>query len=118
MTPSISIAMATYDGARFVAEQLASFAAQTRLPDELVVTDDGSTDGTLEIVERFAATAPFAVHIHRNPARLGYTLNFSEAVSKCEGEIIFLPWSGLRSLISWVRAGQRGVGNAAVIEGF
>ena len=88
--PSISIALATYNGARFIAEQLDSFAAQTRLPGELVVTDDGSTDGTLEIVERFAATAPFAVHIHRNSARLGYTLNFSEAVSKCEGEIIFL----------------------------
>jgi glycosyltransferase involved in cell wall biosynthesis len=86
----LSIAMATYNGGRFIAEQLDSFAAQTRLPDELVVTDDGSTDGTLEIVEKFAATAPFAVHVHRNPARLGYTLNFSEAVSKCSGEIIFL----------------------------
>ena len=82
--------MATYNGARFVAEQLDSFAAQTRLPDELVVTDDGSTDGTLEVVETFASTAPFEVLVHRNPNRLGYTLNFSEAVASCRGETIFI----------------------------
>lgn len=90
VTTRISIAMATYNGARFIAEQLDSFAAQTRLPDELVVTDDGSTDGTLEIVERFAGIAPFPVWIHRNPARLGYSRNFEGAVARCEGDIIFL----------------------------
>ena len=85
---SISIAMATYNGAGFIAEQLASFAAQTRLPDELVVTDDGSTDATLDIVERFAATAPFPVRIHRNPARLGYRANFMSNFDRCRSELI------------------------------
>lgn len=88
--PRISIAMATYNGGRFIGEQLDSFAAQTMLPDELVVTDDGSTDGTLEAVEKFAATAPFAVRVHRNPSRLGYTMNFSAAVAQCEGETVFI----------------------------
>lgn len=50
--PRISVAMATYNGARFIAEQLASLATQEVLPYELVVCDDGSTDGTPEIVER------------------------------------------------------------------
>jgi glycosyltransferase involved in cell wall biosynthesis len=86
----ISIAMATYNGARFIGEQLQSFAAQSLLPNELVVTDDGSSDDTLGIVERFAASAPFAVHIHRNPARFGYSRNFERAISLCTGDIIFL----------------------------
>ena len=86
----VSIAMATYNGARFIGAQLASFAAQTVVPDELVITDDGSSDDTLAIVEAFAATAPFAVEVHRNPARLGYARNFEKAIGLCGGEIIFL----------------------------
>jgi glycosyltransferase involved in cell wall biosynthesis len=46
----ISIALATFNGARFLKEQLASLAAQTFLPAELIVTDDGSTDETLAIL--------------------------------------------------------------------
>lgn len=88
--PSASIAMATYNGARFINEQLESFARQTRLPDELVITDDGSTDATLDIVDRFAARAPFAVRVHRNRQRLGYSANFSAAASLCQGDILFL----------------------------
>ena len=88
--PRISIAMATYNGARFIHEQLESFAAQTLLPDELVITDDGSTDSTLEIAESFARSAPFAVRIHRNPARLGFSRNFETAIARCEGDLIFL----------------------------
>jgi glycosyltransferase involved in cell wall biosynthesis len=86
----VSVAMASYEGARFVGEQLESFRVQTRLPDELVVCDDGSTDGTPELVEAFAASAPFAVRVERNPERLGYTRNFERAVSLCSGEIICL----------------------------
>lgn len=82
--------MATYNGAAFVHEQLESFVRQTRLPDELVVTDDASSDETVTIVERFATVAPFRVSIHRNPQRLGYTTNFSKAVSLCAGDVIFI----------------------------
>ena len=87
---TVSIALATYNGARFIGEQLDSFARQTRLPDELVVCDDGSTDGTLEIVERFAAASPFTVRIHRNPERLGFSKNFENALSKCSGDLLFI----------------------------
>ena len=80
--------MATFNGAGFVREQLESFAAQQRLPDELVVCDDQSEDDTLKIVEEFSLTSSFAVHIHRNPARLGYTANFSRAASLCTGDLI------------------------------
>ncbi len=86
----VSIAMATYNGARFVRAQLDSFASQTRRPDELVVTDDGSSDETVAIVEQFAQDAPFPVEVHRNPERLNYSRNFERAISLCTGDIIFL----------------------------
>ncbi|HEX8394664.1 MAG TPA: glycosyltransferase, partial [Longimicrobium sp.] len=59
--PRVSVALCTYNGARWLPEQLASLAAQTRLPHELVVCDDRSTDETEAVVRAFAATAPFPV---------------------------------------------------------
>lgn len=86
----ISIAMATYNGAPFLQEQLDSFLEQTRLPDELVVCDDASTDSTLEVLHRFAHSAPFAVRYQRNERNLGSTRNFERAISLCRGEVIYL----------------------------
>lgn len=84
----ISIALATFNGARFLKEQLASLAEQTSLPSELVVTDDGSTDETQAILESFACVAPFQVSFHRNDQRLGYGMNFLKAASLCSGDVI------------------------------
>lgn len=86
----ISIAMTTYNGERFVHQQLHSFISQTRQPDELIVSDDGSSDSTLSIVDEFAARAPFAVHVHRNETNLGYSGNFNAALARCKGDLIFL----------------------------
>jgi glycosyltransferase involved in cell wall biosynthesis len=87
--PRVSIAMATCQGERFLAEQLDSLAAQTLPPDQLVVCDDASTDRTSSIVESFSARAPFEVVLRRNPTRLGTTGNFERATSLCDGEVIF-----------------------------
>lgn len=86
--PAISIALATYNGERFLAEQLESLSAQTLLPLELVVADDGSTDATLSILRDFAARAPFPVHVHESDERLGYRRNFRRAAQLCRGELI------------------------------
>lgn len=86
----VSIAMAAYNGARHIGEQLQSFAAQTRRPDQLVVTDDGSTDDTIALIEAFAGSVPFEVVVHRNERNLGYARNFMGAMSRCDGDIIFL----------------------------
>ena len=86
----ISIAMATYNGAAFIEAQLQSFVHQTRRPDELVITDDCSHDATLEIVERFAARAPFEVRWSRNERNLGYAQNFNRALSLTTGDLVFL----------------------------
>ena len=80
--------MATYNGARYIQEQLDSIASQTLTPLELVITDDGSTDATAEIVRTFAQTAPFPVRFFENSTRLKYADNFLRAASLCSGELI------------------------------
>lgn len=85
-----SIAMAVYNGEQFIREQLESFVHQTQLPDELVVSDNASTDSTVQIVRDFAARAPFAVHLFINECNLGVTKNFERAINECCGDIIFL----------------------------
>lgn len=86
--PAISIALATYNGEAYLAQQLDSLARQTLLPSELVISDDGSTDRTIEIAQTFADRAPFAVRIVRNDKRLGFSDNFMRAVAHCSGELI------------------------------
>lgn len=82
--------MATYNGGRWLGVQLDSFARQTRLPDELVITDDGSTDDTAAVVAAFAATAPFPVRFVPNPARLGFNGNFARAIGLTSGDVVFI----------------------------
>lgn len=86
----LSVAMTTYNGARYLPAQLASFAAQSRLPDELVACDDGSTDDTLAILHAFGATVPFDVKVVQNAENLGHERNFAQAIDLCSGDIIFL----------------------------
>ena len=88
--PTISIAMATYNGEKYLQEQLDSFLTQTRPPDELVVCDDGSKDRTLEILAAFQASASFAVHLYKNNERLGCAKTFDKALSLCKCDSIFL----------------------------
>src|SRR5215207_2518174 len=86
----ISIALCTYNGEQYLQQQLDSFVAQSRPPDELVVCDDRSTDRTVPIVEDFAKRAPFRVELVINETNLGSTRNFEKAIGLCTGDIIFL----------------------------
>lgn len=86
----ISIAMATYNCAQYVKEQLQSFTSQTRQPDELIIIDDCSTDETEIIVREFMKTAPFTVEFFRNESNLGYCGNFNAALMKTSGDLVFL----------------------------
>jgi glycosyltransferase involved in cell wall biosynthesis len=85
----ISVAMCTYNGAKYLPRQLESIKQQTLPVDELVVCDDGSTDNTLELLEQFGRTVNFPVIVHRNERNLGSTLNFEKCLSLCQGEILF-----------------------------
>lgn len=86
MSMRISVAMATYNGDKFLDEQLKSLSSQHLLPTELVVTDDGSSDSTLELLRAFAETAPFPVRIHENEHNLGFSDNFLKAAKLCSGD--------------------------------
>lgn len=86
----VSIALCTYNGEKFLINQLESFLRQTRLPDEIVVCDDRSTDASIQLIEKFSRTASFPVRIHVNEKNLGTTKNFEKAISLCTGDVIFL----------------------------
>lgn len=85
-----SVAMCTYNGAKYLTEQLGSLLTQERPPDELVVCDDGSTDGTIALLQQFAASSPFPVRILENPLNLGFSRNFAQAIRLCRGDLIAL----------------------------
>ena len=87
---SLSVVLCTYNGATFLPEQLASVAAQTRPPDDMVIRDDGSTDGTMQILEQFAARVDFPVSIAKNPVRRGAFQNFWGAIPFARGDLIAL----------------------------
>jgi hypothetical protein len=87
--PSASVALASYNGSAFIGAQLDSILAQSELPDEIVVTDDQSSDDTLGILAGYAARSPVPIRAHRNPERLGFARNFARATSLCRSELIF-----------------------------
>jgi glycosyltransferase involved in cell wall biosynthesis len=86
----ISIAMCTYNGAEFLPAQLQSILAQTRPPDEIVVCDDGSTDGTRSMLEEFATESAIPINLHFNQQNLGSVKNFEQAITLCTGDVIAL----------------------------
>jgi glycosyltransferase involved in cell wall biosynthesis len=86
---SVSVAMASYNGERYLPEMLESLAAQTRQPDELIVRDDASEDATVGILQAFARRVPFRVEVISGGPRLGYAQNFVAASRACTGGIIF-----------------------------
>jgi glycosyltransferase involved in cell wall biosynthesis len=84
----ISVALCTFNGEPFLLDQLNSIEQQSRPPDELVVCDDGSEDGTRAIVDRFARRVGFKISFSVNTRRLGVTENFGRALSLCSGDLI------------------------------
>lgn len=83
----ISVCIATYNGARYIGEQLASILKQLSAEDEVVVSDDGSTDGTLDIVRSLNDRR---IRIVDGPRRHSPTLNFEWALRNAKGEYVFL----------------------------
>lgn len=91
MTKMISVAMASYNGEKYIKKQLDSILAQTRSVDEIIIVDDQSTDCTREVVEEYIKNHPEMKFVFSvNEKNQGYKKNFKTALSKCQGDYIFL----------------------------
>ncbi|HWH25519.1 MAG TPA: glycosyltransferase family 2 protein [Pseudolysinimonas sp.] len=88
--PTVSVAICTHNGAGFLEDQLRSIAAQTRRPDEVVLSDDASTDDTVAIAEKVAPETALPMRVIRNPVAQGVTRNFESAIEACTSEFIVL----------------------------
>ncbi len=86
-----SVAMAVYNGERYIEEQLASILNQTRTVDEVIISDDGSVDDTINIVESFIKKHNLEHWmVYKNNGPHGFIGNFYHAISKTTGDLIFL----------------------------
>ena len=91
--PGITVVLCTFNGARYLTEQLRSLLAQTRRPDELVILDDVSDDDTWTLLEAFRNEAEIAginVLLQRNPRNLGYVRNFERGVALARTGLVLL----------------------------
>lgn len=87
----ISVVIASYNGASYIAGQLKSILEQSTVPHEIIISDDSSTDSTEEIVKEFARNAPQTEIIFvNNPPPHGVDRNFENALRLASGDVIFL----------------------------
>ena len=87
---TISVVMCTYNAVPFVHEQIESILAQSCPPDEVIIQDDGSTDGTVDILMEYAANNP-RISVQINDNHRGVNQNFITAIDKAKGDLI--AWS-------------------------
>lgn len=88
---TISVVIAAYNGSSYIAEQLESICTQLLPPDEVVISDDNSTDQTRKIVEEIAEKFPqIKIIFSVNPAPDGVDKNFERAISLATGNVIFI----------------------------
>ena len=87
---SYSVALCSYNGEKYIHQQIDSILSQTHKPSEIVVCDDGSTDRTPEILAEYQKQYPEIFRIHFNEINLRSVKNFEKAISLCSKAIIFL----------------------------
>lgn len=86
----LSVAMCTYNGEKYIREQLMSIRNQTLRIDEIVICDDCSEDDTVEIIENLIRQYDLPIRLHINTWNHGFRKNFEQAICRCSGDIIFL----------------------------
>ena len=87
----ISVALATYNGMDYIEKQLDSIRLQYIMPDEVVISDDASTDGTAEFVKEYIEKhSLFGWRLFENKENTGFKKNFLKALSLTSGDYIFL----------------------------
>jgi len=112
--PLVSIALCTYNGARYLTQQLETLIGQTYPNIEIIAVDDVSSDDTISILEQFALQHP-NFGIHRNVQNLGYIKNFEKAISLCKGQYIALADQDDIWELNKIELLLQNIGNAALI---
>jgi len=87
MTMKISVCIATYNGEKYIKEQLLSILPQLSANDEVVISDDSSTDNTLKIIDQIQDER---IKVFKNIQNVGYSKNFENSLRKAQGDIIFI----------------------------
>ncbi|HKY21183.1 MAG TPA: glycosyltransferase family 2 protein [Vicinamibacterales bacterium] len=91
MKNGISVVISTYNGARFIGDAISSVLAQTRLPAEIVIVDDCSTDETAAVVESVARCASIPIRFSRLPVNSGGPSRpLNVGIASAQSEIIAL----------------------------
>lgn len=118
----ISIAMATYNGGRYLREQIDSILDQTIPFHELIISDDASTDGTWDILTEYAARDP-RIKACRNERNIGFVANFEKALRHCSGDYVALSdqddvWTAdhLEALLHKIEGKNLAVGDAEIMD--
>jgi glycosyltransferase involved in cell wall biosynthesis len=86
--PSVEVVLCTFNGDAFLAAQLRSLSEQTYAIDRVIVSDDGSTDGTADVLRAFEEHLP--LEVARNENKLWVSANFEVALRRARGEVNFL----------------------------
>ncbi len=115
---SISVCMASYNGAEYITEQLASILAQLPSDAEIVIVDDASSDDTAAVIESIEDRR---IRLIRHSSNRGYVATFEEAIAEARGEILMLsdqddvwPADHVRSLVDGLRGSDVVASNVAL----
>ncbi|MBW1613592.1 MAG: glycosyltransferase [Deltaproteobacteria bacterium] len=87
---TIGIVIATYNGERYLYEQIDSIFSQSLQPDKIIVVDDCSTDGTTDIIAKYRKKYPEIIVFVQNEKNLGYVKTFERGISRCQTDYIAL----------------------------
>lgn len=83
----VSVAMATYNGEKYIIQQIKSILRQSKTIDEIIIVDDNSDDKTVELIK--SLNCPL-IQVYQNKVNLGYIENFYKAISLTKGDYVFL----------------------------
>jgi glycosyltransferase involved in cell wall biosynthesis len=110
--PKLSVCMASYNGERFISRQLQTILSQLLPDDEVIISDDSSTDGTLEIIR---AINDSRIHLYSGQTFRSPIYNFEHALKQASGEVIFLSDQDDEWIDGWVETALTVLRNVSLV---
>lgn len=83
------VIIATYNGGKYISEQIDSILNQTVLPSRIIIRDDNSSDNTLDLLNEYAINQTVQIEVISDGENLGYIKNFERLISYCNAEVVF-----------------------------